>query len=78
MGRRWCSGGVAEALRQKLDGADDSLSDPRGTETGCHTGLLVRDEAGSIAMDERDLIGDTEIFRFPYQASNDRAEPLTA
>ena len=69
---------MATALRQKLDFADDSLSDPRGSEAGCHTGLVVRDEAGSIAMDERDLIGDTEIFRFPYQASKDRAEPLTA
>ena len=39
-----------EALRQELDGADDSPGDPRGTETGCHPGLLVRDEAGSIAM----------------------------
>src|SRR5512139_3338276 len=57
----------AEALRQKLDGADDSPSDPRGTETGCHTGLLVRDEAGSITMDELDLIGDTEFFSAEFR-----------
>src|SRR5512137_2809430 len=52
----------AEALRQKLDSADDSPSDPCSTETGCHTGLVVRDVAGSIAMDELDLIGDAEFF----------------
>jgi len=73
-----CSGGVATALRQKLDFADDSLSDPRGSEAGCHTGLVVKTKPGSIAMDERDLIGDTEIFQISAPASDDRAEPLTA
>src|SRR5512137_2733094 len=57
----------AETLRQKLDGADDSPSDPCSTETGCHTGLVLRDVAGSIAMDELDLIGDAEFFRAEFR-----------
>jgi len=48
----------AQAMRQKLDHAGDSPADPGGTDAGCHIGLLVRDIAGSIAMDELDLIGD--------------------
>src|SRR5690606_21377962 len=46
----------------KLDGAGDSLADPRGADTGRHTGLLVRDVARGIAMDEPDAIGDAEFF----------------
>src|SRR5512147_745979 len=57
----------AEALRQKPDSADDSPSDPCSTDTGCHTGLLVRDVAGSIAMDELDLIGDAEFFSAEFR-----------
>src|SRR5512143_3710503 len=57
----------AEALRQKLDGADNASTDPRGTETGSHTDLLVRYEAGGIAMDERDLTGDTECFSAEFR-----------
>ncbi len=52
----------AQALCQQLDSADDSPGDPSGPNTGCHTDLLVRDITGSIAMDERDLIGDAEFF----------------
>src|SRR5512143_450419 len=52
----------AQAPRQQLDRADDSPGDPRGTDTGGHTDLLVRDVAGRIAMDELELIGDAEFF----------------
>ena len=38
-----------QAVVQRGSG-DGSLSDPRGTEAGGHAGLLVGDEAGSIAM----------------------------
>jgi hypothetical protein len=59
----------AQARRQKLDRAADSPGDPGGTDTGCHTDLLVRDLAGGIAMDKPDLIGDAEFhgteFRLP-------------
>ncbi len=44
----------------EFDGAADAPADPRGADTGCHTGLLVRDVAGCITMDERDLIGHAE------------------
>src|SRR5512139_413659 len=57
----------AKALRQKLDSADDSPSDPCSTETGCHTGLVVRDVAGSIAMDELDLICDAQFFSAEFR-----------
>ena len=41
--------------------------DPSGTDTSCHTDLLVRDIAGSIAMDELDLIGDAEFFSTEFR-----------
>src|SRR5512138_3869234 len=40
---------------------------PRGTDTSCHTGLLVRNIAGSIAMDELDLIGDAEFISTAFR-----------
>src|SRR5512137_134479 len=57
----------AQAPRQKLDSAGDSPGDPSGTDTGCHTGLLVRDIAGSIAMNEFDLIGDAEFYSTEFR-----------
>jgi len=36
--------------------------DPRGTETGCHTAFSSEKRSGSIAMDELDLIGDTQFL----------------
>src|SRR5512136_3153477 len=57
----------AQAPRQKLDSAGDSPADPGGADTGCHTDLLVRDIAGSIAMDELDLIGDAELFSTEFR-----------
>ena len=51
-----------EALRQKLDGADDSSADPRGTETRCYTDLFFGHIAGSVAVDELDPIGDPKLF----------------
>ncbi len=52
----------AKALRQELDGAGESPGDPGGTDTGRHTGLVVRDVARGIAMDELDLTGHAEFF----------------
>src|SRR5512136_2473213 len=57
----------AQAPRQKLDSAGDSPGDPSGADTGCHIDLLVRDIAGSIAMDKLDLIGDAEFFSTKFR-----------
>src|SRR5512137_2329219 len=57
----------AETLRQKPDGAGDSPTDPRGTETGCHPDLFVGDVAGSVAVDELDPIGDSEFFSAEFR-----------
>ncbi|VFU10196.1 conserved protein of unknown function [Methylocella tundrae] len=53
---------TAEALRQKRYGAGDSPSDPRRTDAGRDTDLLVGDIAGSVAMDELHTISDAEFF----------------
>ena len=57
----------AEALRQKFDGAGDSPSDPRGTETGCHTDLFIGYVSGSVAVDELDAVGDIEFFSATFR-----------
>lgn len=57
----------AQAPRQNIDRADDPPGDPGGTDTGCHTGLLVRGEVDSIAMDELDLVGDAEFFSTEFR-----------
>src|SRR4030042_5083902 len=57
----------AEAFRQKLDGADDSPAEPRGAETGCQTDLFVGYVAGSVAVDELDLAGNTEFFSAAFR-----------
>ena len=57
----------AQALLQKLDRAGDSSADPGGADTGGHIDLLIRNIAGSIAMDELDLVGYAKFFRTQFR-----------
>ena len=50
----------AQTPLQQFDGAGHAPADPGGADTGGHSDLLVSDEAGSIAMEEPDLIGHAE------------------
>ncbi len=51
----------AKALRQQLDCASRTSSDPGGTEAGCHTDLFIRDITGRIAVNEGDTITHVEL-----------------
>src|SRR5512137_2873128 len=68
----------AETLCQKPDGAGDSTTDPRGTETGCHSDLFVGDVADSVAVDELDTIGDSEFFSAEFRLPGEQPAHVDA
>ena len=63
---------------RRPDGADDSSTDPRGTETGCHTDLFVNDVADSVAVDELDPIGNSEFFSAEFRLPGEQLAHVDA
>ena len=68
----------AQASLQQLDGAGHAPADPGGSATGSNIDLLVSDVAGSIAMDEGDLIGDAEFSSAAFRLLGEQLAQVDA